>query len=76
VRLGCDLAERTPRPWQIRTTVMVGTHDVAIGASTPIYLGGTRVATAVLVRMPNADHLGNGKGSPSADAERTAHLLR
>jgi methyl-accepting chemotaxis protein len=72
VRLGCDLAERTPRPWQIRTTVMVGTHDVAIGASTPIYLGGTRVATAVLVRMPTADRLGNGQGSRSAETGRTA----
>ncbi|HEY4440215.1 MAG TPA: methyl-accepting chemotaxis protein, partial [Candidatus Elarobacter sp.] len=52
VRLGCDLAARDPKPWQLRTTVMAGTRDVALGASTPVYVGGTRVATAVLVRLP------------------------
>jgi len=74
IRLGCDLAERDPKPWQMRTTVMVGTSEIACGSSIPMYLGGTRVATAILVRLPpRADRFGNGQGSRSTDAERTAH---
>ncbi|MDB5093587.1 MAG: methyl-accepting chemotaxis protein [Candidatus Eremiobacteraeota bacterium] len=55
VRLGCELDLQSPRPWQIRTTVMVGTHDVSVGASVPIYADGTRVATTVLVRIPSRE---------------------
>jgi hypothetical protein len=46
---GCDFAERTPRPWGLRTTILRGTREVSRGASAPVYAGGTRVATVVLM---------------------------
>jgi hypothetical protein len=46
---GCDLAERTPRPWGLRTTILRGTREVSRGASAAVYAGGIRVATVVLM---------------------------
>jgi methyl-accepting chemotaxis protein len=53
VARGIDLQVRTPRPWHVRTTILRGTRDVSRGASAPVYVGGIRIATVVL--MERAD---------------------
>jgi methyl-accepting chemotaxis protein len=46
---GYDMSRRTPRPWGLRTTILRGTRDVSRGASAPVYVAGTRIATVVLM---------------------------
>jgi methyl-accepting chemotaxis protein len=55
IALGCDLAERTPRPWGLRTTILRGTREVSRGASAPVYVGGIRIATVVLMERGSGE---------------------
>ncbi len=44
-----ELRERSPRPCGTRTTILRGRREVSRGASSPVYVSGTRVATVVLM---------------------------
>jgi methyl-accepting chemotaxis protein len=54
---GIDLRVRKPRPWHVRTTILRGQRDASRGASAPVYVGGIRIATVVL--MERADSRGS-----------------